>query len=45
MGFQVARQQEIEVGLLLNFGREAEFRRKIYDNPKKGSLTWITPNP
>jgi GxxExxY protein len=36
---------EIEVGLLLNFGREAEFRRKIYDNPKKGSLTWITPNP
>ena len=36
---------EIEVGLLLNFGREAEFRRKIYDNPKKGALTWITPNP
>lgn len=36
---------EIEVGSLLNFGREAEFRRKIYDNPKKGSLTWITPNP
>lgn len=36
---------EIEVGLLLNFGREAEFRRKIYDNPKKGSLTWINPNP
>jgi len=35
---------EIEVGLLLNFGREAEFRRKIYDNPKKGSLTWIQPN-
>lgn len=27
---------EIEVGSLLNFGREAEFRRKIYDNPKKG---------
>lgn len=36
---------QIEVGLLLNFGREAEFRRKIYDNPKKGSLTWISPNP
>lgn len=33
---------EIEIGLLLNFGREAEFRRKIYDNPKKGSSTWIT---
>lgn len=32
---------EIEVGLLLNFGREAEFRRKIYDNPRKGSLSWV----
>ena len=31
---------EIEVGLLLNFGRQAEFHRKIYDNPRKGSLSW-----
>jgi len=31
---------EIEVGLLLNFGPKAEFRRKIYDNPRKGSLSW-----
>jgi GxxExxY protein len=31
---------EIEVGLLLNFGRQAEFHRKIYDNSRKGSLTW-----
>ena len=31
---------EVEVGLLLNFGRQAEFRRKIYDNPRKGSLSW-----
>lgn len=31
---------ELEVGLLLNFGRQAEFRRKIYDNPRKGSLSW-----
>jgi GxxExxY protein len=31
---------EIEVGLLLNFGREAQFHRKIYDNPRKGSLSW-----
>ena len=31
---------EIEVGLLLNFGRQAEFHRKIYDNPRKGSLFW-----
>ena len=34
------KSTEIEVGLLLNFGREAEFRRKIYDNPRKGSLSW-----
>jgi len=31
---------EIEVGLLLNFGPQAEFHRKIYDNPRKGSLAW-----
>jgi len=30
----------IEVGLLLNFGPKAEFKRKIYDNERKGSLTW-----
>ena len=30
----------LEVGLLLNFGRQAEFHRKIYDNPRKGSLSW-----
>ena len=34
------KSTEIEVGLLLNFGRQAEFRRKIYDNPRKGSLSW-----
>ena len=32
---------EIEVGLLLNFSRQVEFRRKIYDNPRKGSLSWV----
>jgi GxxExxY protein len=32
---------EIEVGLLLNFGPQAEFHRKIYDNSRKGSLSWI----
>jgi GxxExxY protein len=31
---------EPEVGLVLNFGRQAEFHRKIYDNPRKGSLSW-----
>lgn len=34
------KSTEIEVGLLLNFGREAEFHRKIYDNSRKGSLSW-----
>ncbi len=29
----------IEVGLLLNFGSTAEFRRKVYDNERKGSLS------
>ena len=29
----------IEVGLVLNFGPSAEFRRKIYDNERKGSLS------
>jgi GxxExxY protein len=32
---------EIEVGLVLNFGPTAEFRRKVYDNERKGSLSWI----
>jgi GxxExxY protein len=31
---------EFEVGLLLNFGHQAEFHRKIYDNSRKGSLSW-----
>jgi GxxExxY protein len=30
----------IEVGLVLNFGPTAEFRRKVYDNERKGSLAW-----
>ena len=32
----------IEVGLLLNFGPKAEFKRKVYDNERKGSLAWMT---
>jgi GxxExxY protein len=35
------KSTEFEVGLLLNFGRQAEFHRKIYDNSRKGSLIWI----
>lgn len=30
----------IEVGLLLNFGPKADFRRKVYDNSLKGSMSW-----
>jgi GxxExxY protein len=30
---------EIEVGLLLNFGKKPEIRRKVYDNDKK---SWFT---
>lgn len=31
---------EIEVGLLMNFGKSASFRRKVLDNERKGSLRW-----
>jgi GxxExxY protein len=30
---------DIEVGLLLNFGKKPEVKRKVYDNEKK---TWRT---
>jgi GxxExxY protein len=30
-----------EVGLLLNFGPQPQIMRKIYDNERKGSLSWI----
>jgi len=29
-----------EVGLLLNFGPKPEYRSKIYDNERKGNLSW-----
>ncbi|MEM7116166.1 MAG: GxxExxY protein [Chloroflexota bacterium] len=31
---------EYEVGLLLNFGPEAKFKRRAMDNINKGSLSW-----
>jgi len=31
----------IEVGLLLNFGPQAQLKRKFYDNDRKGSREWI----
>jgi GxxExxY protein len=33
----------IEVGLLFNFGPKAGFKRKLYDNERKGTLTWTQP--
>jgi GxxExxY protein len=30
----------IEVGYILNFGNSASFKRKIFDNFRKGSLRW-----
>ena len=33
-----------EVGLLLNFGPEPEFKRKAFDNSRKGSMRWVAAN-
>jgi GxxExxY protein len=33
----------LEVALLLNFGPKPEFKRKVYDNDRKGSLDWTQP--
>jgi GxxExxY protein len=30
-----------EVGLLLNFGPKPEIKRKVYDNERKGGLSWV----
>ena len=35
------RATKYEVGLLLNFGPEAEIERKSYLNSAKGNLSWI----
>jgi len=34
------RATEYEVGLLLNFGSQPRFRRKVFDNERKSSATW-----
>lgn len=31
----------IEVGLVLNFGPTAEIKRRVYDNERKGTMTWL----
>jgi GxxExxY protein len=33
----------IEVGLLFNFGIEPKIKRKVFDNDRKGSLSWTEP--
>ena len=30
-----------EVGFLFNFGPKPQYKRMVYDNSRKGSLTWI----
>ncbi len=30
-----------EVGLLLNFGPKPQVKRKVYDNTRKGDLSWV----
>lgn len=35
------RATEIELGLLLNFGVRPEIKRKIYDNPRKKSVSSV----
>ena len=30
-----------EVGLLLNFGPKPQIQRKVYDNERKGDLSWV----
>jgi GxxExxY protein len=34
------KASDLEVGYVLNFGKSAEFKRKVFDNPRKGSLQW-----
>lgn len=34
------KASEIEVGYVMNFGKSATFKRKVFDNIRKGSLRW-----
>jgi GxxExxY protein len=35
------KASEIEVGYVMNFGKSASFKRKVFDNERKGSLHWM----
>ena len=39
------RATPYEVGLLLIFGPKADFRRKVFDNDRKPSITWRSDLP
>ena len=39
--FNYLKATRVEVGLLLNFGPKAEFKRRVFDNDRKGSLSWV----
>ena len=32
---------KFEVGVLLNFGPKATFQRRVFDNERKGTLSWV----
>jgi len=34
------KSTDVEVGYIMNFGKSAEFKRKVLDNDRKGSLSW-----
>jgi len=35
------KSTEIEVGYVMNFGKSASFKRKVFDNERKGTLHWM----
>ena len=35
------KASEIEVGYVMNFGKSGSFKRKIFDNERKGSMLWM----
>jgi len=34
------KSTKFEVGYVMNFGKSATFKRKVFDNDRKGSLNW-----
>ncbi len=40
--FQSAKATKYEVGILFNFGPRPQYKRMVFDNSRKGSLSWVT---